>query len=60
MPQVCMEPPAPRLSHTGTLNSIHLDLAAAGKTVPPGLATQRLFGPAVTCGRFTRIFVSLP
>lgn len=32
---------------------------AAGKTVPPGLSTQRLFGPEVTCGRFARLFVSV-
>lgn len=31
---------------------------ATGKTVPPALAAQRLFGTQVTCGRFARQFVS--
>lgn len=39
-----------------TLDHNYVD--AAGKTVPPNLAAQRVFGPAVTCGRFARQFVS--
>lgn len=31
---------------------------ATGHSVPPALATQRVFGPTVTCGRFARLFVS--
>ena len=34
------------------------DVDAAGNTVPPSLAARRVFGPAVTCGRFARQFVS--
>jgi hypothetical protein len=40
-------------------NLDHDFVDATGKTVPTSLATQRIFGPAVTCGRFARIFVSV-
>ena len=40
-------------------NQDHDFVDATGKTMPPTLATQRIFGPAVTCGRFARIFVSM-
>ena len=37
----------------------HEFVDAAGKTVPPGLAAQRIYGTALTgCGRFARLFVS--
>lgn len=39
-------------------NLDHDFVDATGKTVPPGLAAQRIFGPSVNCGRFARLFVS--
>lgn len=40
-------------------NQDHEFVDAAGITVPPGLAAQRIYGTALTgCGRFARLFVS--